>query len=127
MGQSAQARSIASHQSVPDSFAIRGTIRQSEDEGRAVAPPGGPVPAVRRKGNRPAPGTRIIPFEPSEHFRCAGPATNPALGATFIRTVPGERLETRPNSTSVVYSSMRGRGRLRGGLPWQTAVRPAIR
>lgn len=44
--------------------------------------------------------TRIIPFDLSEHLRCRGPATSPALCSNFLRIKPGESIETNPNATS---------------------------
>jgi gentisate 1,2-dioxygenase len=61
--------------------------------------------------------TRVIPFDLSAQLKCAGPATSPALLASFIRINPGEQLATNPNATSELYYVIRGQGRTaRDGL-----------
>ena len=79
--------------------------------------------AVCRFPGPPARGgpTRIVPFDLSDQLRCP-PASSPAPCANFIRILAGERLETRPNATSEVYYTIRGRGQTRlpqGALPWK--------
>jgi gentisate 1,2-dioxygenase len=63
----------------------------------------------------------VVPFDLSAQLGCAGPATSPALCASFVHILPGESVTVRPNASSQVYYVMRGRGETRFGgdaLAW---------
>jgi gentisate 1,2-dioxygenase len=65
--------------------------------------------------------TRVIPFDLSEKLHCAGPATSPALLASFVRIQTGEQIVTNPNATSELYYVIRGCGTTQRGdvkLAW---------
>jgi gentisate 1,2-dioxygenase len=55
-------------------------------------------------------GTCDIPLDVSEALGVPGPATSPALCASFVRIAPGDPLSTAPVSTSELYFVMSGRG-----------------
>jgi len=57
--------------------------------------------------------TRVIPFDLSGQLKCEGPATSPALLASFIRINPAEEIATDPNATSELYYVIRGCGQTR--------------
>lgn len=55
--------------------------------------------------------SRVIPLDLSAELGIdSGPATSPALLASFIRVRAGERLSTAPNATSQLYYVMHGSG-----------------
>ncbi len=55
--------------------------------------------------------TGIIPFDLSEQLSITnGPATSPALLASFIRIASGSSVETAPVATSELFHVIRGRG-----------------
>jgi gentisate 1,2-dioxygenase len=55
--------------------------------------------------------TRVVLLDLSAELGIAdGPATSPALLASFLRIISGERLRTAPNATSQLYYVLRGRG-----------------
>jgi gentisate 1,2-dioxygenase len=55
--------------------------------------------------------TGIIPFDLSEGLAItSGPATSPALLASFIRIAPGAEIETAPVATSELYHVISGTG-----------------
>jgi gentisate 1,2-dioxygenase len=65
--------------------------------------------------------TRAIPLDLSARLKRPGPLTSPGLSANFVRLLPGELLETRPNASSELYYVLRGRGQTRFGgqtIPW---------
>ncbi|MEX1218438.1 MAG: hypothetical protein WEA11_07975 [Acidimicrobiales bacterium] len=64
-------------------------------------------PAARHQ----AISTGIIPFDLSEQMAITtGPATSPALLASFIRIAPGESVDTAPVATSELYYVIAGAG-----------------
>ncbi len=76
--------------------------------------------------------TRITPLDLASDLGIdEGPATSPALCASFIHVLPGEHVETAPVATSELYHVIRGHGRstVDGALvEWQegdTFVLPA--
>ncbi len=55
--------------------------------------------------------TGVIPFDVSEQLGITnGPATSPALLASFIRIAPGDSIETAPVATSELYRVIAGEG-----------------
>lgn len=55
--------------------------------------------------------TRIVPFDLADELAIAdGPATSPALCASFLHVLPGEQIATAPVATSELYHVIRGRG-----------------
>ena len=55
--------------------------------------------------------TGVVPFDLSEALAIeAGPATSPALLASFVRIAPGEELTTAPVATSELYHVISGSG-----------------
>jgi gentisate 1,2-dioxygenase len=55
--------------------------------------------------------TRIIPLDLADALAIDdGPATSPALVASFIQVLPGEQIATAPVATSELYHVIRGRG-----------------
>lgn len=55
--------------------------------------------------------TGILPFDLSARLAITtGPATSPALLASFLRIAPGERVETAPVATSELYRVIAGAG-----------------
>jgi gentisate 1,2-dioxygenase len=55
--------------------------------------------------------TRIVPLDLSAELGIdGGPATSPALLASFLRIRGGERLSTAPNATSQLYYVLHGQG-----------------
>ena len=55
--------------------------------------------------------TGIVPFDLSEQMAITtGPATSPALLASFIRIAPGRSVETSPVATSELYRVIAGEG-----------------
>ncbi len=55
--------------------------------------------------------TRVIPLDLSAELGIAeGPATSPALLASFLRILAGEQLSTAPNATSQLYYVLYGSG-----------------
>ena len=57
--------------------------------------------------------TRVVPLDLSRQLGCPGPATSPSLCANFLRILPDESIEVRPNASSQIYFVIRGRGRTR--------------
>lgn len=56
-------------------------------------------------------GTGIVPLDLSADLAIdPGPATSPALCASFIHIAPGERIGTEPVATSELYHVIRGHG-----------------
>lgn len=75
----------------------------------------GHTPAVPIKQFSPAlhqtPGTQIVPLDLSADLGITdGPATSPALCASFIHVLAGERVTTAPAATSELYYVLRGEG-----------------
>ena len=67
--------------------------------------------------------TRVIPLDISKNLGCEGPATSPALCASFVRILAGDRLSTSFNATSQLFYVMRGQGRTEfegDSIPWKT-------
>lgn len=54
--------------------------------------------------------TGIIPLDVSGELGIAGPATSPALCASFVRVLPGESLDTQPVATSELFFVLAGSG-----------------
>jgi gentisate 1,2-dioxygenase len=54
--------------------------------------------------------TRVIPLDLSAELGVDGPATSPALLASFVRILAGEQLSTAPNATSELYYVLHGSG-----------------
>jgi gentisate 1,2-dioxygenase len=55
--------------------------------------------------------TRVVPLDLSGDLGIhSGPATSPALLASFVRICAGDRLTTSPNATSQLYYVLHGRG-----------------
>lgn len=54
--------------------------------------------------------TGILPFDLSELMALDGPATSPALLASFIRIAPGDTVRTSPVATSELYHVISGSG-----------------
>jgi gentisate 1,2-dioxygenase len=55
--------------------------------------------------------TGVVPFDTSEQLGLSnGPATSPALLASFIRIAPGDSVNTAPNATSELYRVISGTG-----------------
>jgi len=84
---------------------------------RAANPVGaGTIPAIplariEARSYRDAP-TGAIPFDLSHSLGISsGPATSPALLASFVRIRPGERFATAPVATSELYYVLAGQGR----------------
>ena len=65
------------------------------------------LPAERHRSVR----TGIVPFDVSDQLAITtGPATSPALLASFIRIAPGDSVETAPDATSELYRVIAGHG-----------------
>ncbi|HEY4376710.1 MAG TPA: hypothetical protein VGM93_06110, partial [Acidimicrobiales bacterium] len=65
--------------------------------------------------------TAIVPLDVSAELDVAGPATSPALCASFVRLVPGQPLGTAPVATSELFYVLAGSGRTVTGdtaIPW---------
>jgi gentisate 1,2-dioxygenase len=72
--------------------------------------PSMPIQAFPAKLHKGGP-TRMVPLDLSVPLGIEpGPATSPALLATFIHIRPGERVSTAPNATSELYYVIRGSG-----------------
>ena len=54
--------------------------------------------------------TRIIPFDLRDKLSNKTLSTSPNLAASFIKILPGEKLETTANATSELYYVIRGQG-----------------
>lgn len=55
--------------------------------------------------------TRIVPLDLADELAIDdGPATSPALCASFVHVLPGEHVATAPLATSELYHVIRGRG-----------------
>jgi gentisate 1,2-dioxygenase len=68
-------------------------------------------------------GTALIPLDISDKLNVEGPATSPALCANFVHILPGEKLVTRFNATSVLIYVMRGKGQTKfagNAIAWST-------
>jgi gentisate 1,2-dioxygenase len=64
-------------------------------------------PAALHQGD----ATRIVPLDLADALGIdEGPATSPALSASFVRVRPGEQVATAPVATSELYHVIRGRG-----------------
>ena len=61
--------------------------------------------------HRAVEGTAILPLDLSTELGIEGPATSPALCASFVRVAVGDDLATRPVATSELYFVMGGSGR----------------
>lgn len=68
------------------------------------------------------PGTRVVPLDLSASLGLTdGPATSPALSASFVRIDPGDSLALCPVATSELYYVVRGSGHSIVGdadMPW---------
>jgi gentisate 1,2-dioxygenase len=65
--------------------------------------------------------SKVIPLDLSAKLKRPGPLTSPGLCANFIRLLPGETIETRPNASSELYYVLRGRGTTHfagQAIPW---------
>jgi len=70
-----------------------------------------PVPVRRFSPSLHAGGpSRIVPLDLSTELGVDGPATSPALLASFVVIEPGERLVTEPDASSELYYCLRGAG-----------------
>ncbi len=84
--------------------------RAANPVGAGTIPPV-PLERIDASAYRDAP-TGAVPFDLSGAMGItSGPATSPALLASFVRIRPGERLATAPVATSELYYVMAGRGR----------------
>jgi gentisate 1,2-dioxygenase len=54
--------------------------------------------------------TRVIPLDLSRDLKCQGPASSPALLASYVRILAGEELRTAPKATSELYFVLEGEG-----------------
>lgn len=65
-------------------------------------------PAALHQG----PATAVVPLDLAAELGIdEGPATSPALCASFVHVLPGEQVPTAPVATSELYHVIRGRGR----------------
>lgn len=56
-------------------------------------------------------GTGVIPLDLADELGIDdGPATSPALAASFVHILPGDRVATAPTATSELYHVIRGEG-----------------
>jgi gentisate 1,2-dioxygenase len=65
----------------------------------------------------------LIPLDLSSALGCEGPATSPALCANFVHILPGEKVTTAFNATSLLIYVMRGQGETNfegAVIPWNT-------
>lgn len=66
--------------------------------------------------------TRVLPLDLSEKLKCVGPATTPALVASYLRILAHDSLITRPQATSELYYVIAGEGASttkEGSIPWK--------
>jgi gentisate 1,2-dioxygenase len=64
----------------------------------------------------------VVPLDLSKELKVPGPATSPALCASFVRILAGESVATAPNATSQLSYVMRGEGTTTFGedvIPWK--------
>ncbi len=66
-------------------------------------------PASLHAGGR----TRLVDLDCSEALGIRGPATTPALSASFVVLLPGSSLTTQPEATSELYYCLSGHGESR--------------
>jgi len=72
-----------------------------------------PIEQFRASLHRDRTGSGEVALDVSEQLGVPGPATSPALCASFVRIAPDEPLTTAPLSTSELYYVMAGAGRSR--------------